>query len=54
MNHPLGKKELKSPKTIETSQQSKASDLNQNTLSIVFPKEISSLYLTHASFGCLN
>lgn len=40
-------KELKTPKTKETTQQSKANYLNQNTRPIVFSKEISSLYLTH-------
>lgn len=43
------KKREKKPRTKETSQQSKASDLNQNTLPIVYAKQISFLYVKHAT-----
>lgn len=51
MNHPLLKKRFKKSK-IEISY--KASDLNQNTLSILFPEEIPSLYLAQFGFGYLS
>lgn len=51
MNHPLLKKRFKNSK-IEISY--KASDLNQNTLSILFPDEILSLYQGQVGFGYLS